>query len=133
MYPQELLSSEVDEMEQYRSSIPSEHSGPRSKVPQKKPVSEVVKFVEQALPLITCNPETDVFEINQEVVQMMNSIKGPIGVVAVAGMYRTGKSYLLNRVLLNRQRGFGVGPSINPCTKGIWVWGTPLSGFTAEG
>jgi hypothetical protein len=29
-------------------------------------------------------------------------------------------------MLLNRQRGFGVGPSINPCTKGLWVWGTPI-------
>jgi hypothetical protein len=57
---------------------------------------------------------------------MMETVKGPLGVVSVAGMYRTGKSYLLNRVLLNRQRGFGVGPTINPCTKGIWLWGTPL-------
>lgn len=48
-------------------------------------------------------------------------------------MYRTGKSYLLNRMLLNRQKGFGVGPSINPCTKGLWVWGTPIQGFTTEG
>ena len=32
-------------------------------------------------------------------------------------MYRTGKSYLLNRMLLNRSDGFGVGPTINPCTK----------------
>jgi len=37
--------------------------------------------------------------------------------IAVAGMYRTGKSYLLNRMLLNRSDGFGVGPTINPCTK----------------
>lgn len=48
-------------------------------------------------------------------------------------MYRTGKSYLLNRMLLNRQKGFGVGPSINPCTKGLWVWGTPLTGFSPDG
>jgi len=33
---------------------------------------------------------------------MMEQVKGPLGVVSVAGMYRTGKSYLLNRVLLNR-------------------------------
>jgi hypothetical protein len=32
-------------------------------------------------------------------------------------MYRTGKSYLLNRMLLNQSRGFDVGPTINPCTK----------------
>lgn len=64
---------------------------------------------------------------------MMEQVKGPLGVVSVAGMYRTGKSYLLNRVLLNRQRGFGVGPTINPCTKGIWIWGTPLSGMNTNG
>jgi hypothetical protein len=47
----------------------------------------------------------------------MSSIEGPVGLVAVAGLYRTGKSYLLNRMLLNRSDGFGVGPTINPCTK----------------
>ena len=73
------------------------------------------------------------FEVNPEAESIIRQIKGPIGVVAVAGMYRTGKSYFLNRVLLNRQKGFGVGPSINPCTKGIWMWGTPLSGFSKEG
>lgn len=53
---------------------------------------------------------------------------GPIGVVSVAGLYRTGKSYLLNQMLLNRSSGFGVGPTINPCTKGLWCWGTPIKG-----
>ena len=36
-------------------------------------------------------------------------------------------------MLLNRSKGFGVGPSINPCTKCLWVWGTPITGFTPEG
>ena len=50
-------------------------------------------------------------------------------------MYRTGKSYLLNRVIINAKKGegFGVGPTINPCTKGLWMWATPLIGFTEEG
>jgi len=38
---------------------------------------------------------------------------------------RTGKSYLLNR-LLGRQDGFAIGPSVNPCTKGIFIWGEPV-------
>ena len=46
--------------------------------------------------------------------------------MAVAGMYRTGKSYLLNRMLLNRSDGFGVVQTINPCTKGLWMWGRPI-------
>ena len=55
--------------------------------------------------------------------------------VTVAGMYRTGKSYLLNRVILNSTSatGFGVGPSINPCTKGLWVWAKPLIGYSENG
>jgi hypothetical protein len=32
---------------------------------------------------------------------MIKHIEGPLAVIAVAGMYRTGKSYLLNRMLLN--------------------------------
>ena len=47
----------------------------------------------------------------------IKSIPAPIGIIGVAGMYRTGKSYLLNRMILNRSDGFGVGPTINPCTK----------------
>lgn len=60
------------------------------------------------------------FEITEEAKEMFRHIEGPFGIVSVAGMYRTGKSYLLNKVLLDRKKGeqgFGVGPSINPCTK----------------
>jgi hypothetical protein len=48
-------------------------------------------------------------------------------VIAVAGKYRTGKSFLMNRVILNKKiSGFGVGPTINPCTKGLWMWCEPI-------
>ena len=49
----------------------------------------------------------------------MSRIKDPVGVICVAGKYRTGKSFLLNRIILNKtdNSGFGVGPTINPCTK----------------
>ena len=51
-----------------------------------------------------------------------------IGIVSLVGKYRTGKSFLLNRVILNMQdnSGFEVGPSFKPCTKGIWLWSEPL-------
>jgi hypothetical protein len=48
-------------------------------------------------------------------------------------MYRTGKSYLLNRMLLNKQKGFSVGPTVNPCTKGLWIWSKPIYGTDNEG
>lgn len=42
--------------------------------------------------------------------------------MCVAGKYRTGKSYILNRVILEKNSGFEVGPTINACTKGLWMW-----------
>ena len=42
------------------------------------------------------------FEVSPEALALLRQIPGPLGVIAVAGMYRTGKSYLLNRMLLNR-------------------------------
>ena len=61
------------------------------------------------------------FEINEETCDFLKKLQGPLGIIAVAGMYRTGKSYLLNRMLLNRSGGFGVGPTINPCTKVLYL------------
>ena len=71
--------------------------------------------------------------MNVEALKIIESINGPISVVGVAGMYRTGKSYLMNRVILNRSSGFGVAPTINACTKGIWMWAKPLKGETDDG
>lgn len=36
-------------------------------------------------------------------------------------------------MLLNRSSGFGVGNTVNACTKGLWVWGTPIKGYNADG
>ncbi len=56
-----------------------------------------------------------------------------MAVVGIAGVYRTGKSYLLNRVVLNTNSGFNVGSTINPCTKGIWMWAKPIKGTSVDG
>lgn len=41
--------------------------------------------------------------------------------VAVCGLYRTGKSLLLN-LLAGTQGGFAVGSSVRACTEGVWAW-----------
>mmetsp|Transcript_960 Transcript_960/g.873 ORF Transcript_960/g.873 Transcript_960/m.873 type:complete len:256 (+) Transcript_960:71-838(+) len=95
--------------------------------------SKSMQFREEAIPLVSLDPKTNKFIINDEAIDFLNSLKGDIGIVSVAGMYRTGKSYLLNRMLLDRSTGFGVGPTINPCTKGLWIWGSPIKGQTLDG
>jgi hypothetical protein len=73
------------------------------------------------------------YVLSEEGKAFISKISGPIAVISVAGMYRTGKSYLLNRMILNRSNGFGVGPTVNPCTKGLWCWGKTISGKTVDG
>ena len=49
-----------------------------------------------------------------------------LGVVAVVGRARTGKSFLLNRGVLGLEPGndvgFQVSPTVNSCTKGLWMY-----------
>lgn len=64
-------------------------------------------------------------EITKESEQIIGKIKSNLGIICIAGIYRSGKSYLLNR-LLGRQDGFELGPTIASCTKGLWIWGEPI-------
>jgi hypothetical protein len=90
-------------------------------------------YKEKAIPMISVDPNTGKYVFEEEAIEFLRSVPGPIGVISVAGLYRTGKSYLLNRMLLNRSNGFGVGPTVNPCTKGLWCWGTPIKGQSGDG
>lgn len=90
-------------------------------------------YKESPILLLSYSEVSREFKLSNEGKAFLNTLQMPLAVVGVAGMYRTGKSYLLNRVLLDRKNGFGVGPSVNPCTKGIWIWGTPIIGKTIDG
>lgn len=52
--------------------------------------------------------------------------------MSVAGLYRTGKSSLVN-FLLDTDAGFAVGPTVRRCTRGIWFWGWPRRATLASG
>ncbi|KAI9183240.1 hypothetical protein H9P43_004157 [Blastocladiella emersonii ATCC 22665] len=64
------------------------------------------------------------FGVNQKAIDLLAAVDGPIGVVTIAGLYRTGKSYVLNR-LAGSNRGFDVGSRVEPCTQGIYMWIVP--------
>lgn len=77
--------------------------------------------------------EKEGFRVNPRAIELLEGMDRPVAVISVVGKYRTGKSFLLNRILLNRKSGFGVGPTINACTKGIWMWGEPFLAETVDG
>ena len=81
-----------------------------------------------AIPFVTYNESTKKFIINKEAKKIISNPKNKkIGIISLVGKYRTGKSFLLNKVLINSiKEGFQVGPTIKPCTKGIWLWSNPL-------
>lgn len=69
--------------------------------------------------------EKEGFQLNPEAELFLKSLdpQRKVAVISIVGKYRTGKSFFVNRVLLNRagkKSGFSVGPTINPCTKVLY-------------
>uniref|UniRef100_A0A8C6GUS2 Guanylate binding protein 7 n=1 Tax=Mus spicilegus TaxID=10103 RepID=A0A8C6GUS2_MUSSI len=62
--------------------------------------------------------------VNLEAIRILEQIAQPLVVVAIVGLYRTGKSYLMNR-LAGRNHGFSLGSTVQSETKGIWMWCVP--------
>lgn len=82
-------------------------------------------------PLISFDNQT--FEVNEDALHLLEGLQPPLAVVSVAGLYRTGKSFLLNRVILAKQNAFTVGPTTRACTKGIWMWSEPVRAIDRQG
>ncbi|KAJ8332790.1 hypothetical protein SKAU_G00416860 [Synaphobranchus kaupii] len=59
-----------------------------------------------------------------QAVEILKQIDQFVVVVAVVGLYRTGKSYLMNK-LAGKRKGFALGATIQSKTKGIWMWCIP--------
>ncbi|XP_041506395.1 guanylate-binding protein 1-like [Microtus oregoni] len=61
---------------------------------------------------------------NQEALDILSAIKQPVVVVAIVGSYRTGKSYLMNK-LAGKQKGFSLRTTGQSHPTGIWMWCMP--------
>lgn len=77
----------------------------------------------EAIRFITIDEESEQFEVSPEAMGFLASLPREklIKVVAVAGPYRTGKSFLMNR-FMGQMSGFEIGSTIESCTKGVWIW-----------
>ena len=74
------------------------------------------------------------FQINKDAIDFLRSIKEEIIIVSVIGKARTGKSYLMNLLLdlVGKGNGFQVASTLQSCTKGIWLWGTPKNSLNGK-
>ncbi|XP_073511937.1 guanylate-binding protein 7-like [Phyllobates terribilis] len=70
------------------------------------------------------NHEDGTIQVNQDALKTLSDITQKVVVVAIVGKYRTGKSYLMNR-LAGSKNGFSLGSTVQSMTKGIWMWCVP--------
>ncbi|XP_057569679.1 guanylate-binding protein 6 [Hippopotamus amphibius kiboko] len=75
-------------------------------------------------PICLVKNDNELLSVNQKALQILEKISQPVVVVAIVGLYRTGKSYLMNR-LTGRNHGFPLGSTVQSETKGIWMWCVP--------
>ena len=73
----------------------------------------------KAVPFIMID-ERESFLVRPEGAKLFETQVEPFGVVIVTGLYRTGKSYLLNQ-LIQEPGAFTVDPTTQACTRGIWA------------
>ncbi|XP_072824395.1 guanylate-binding protein 6 isoform X2 [Vicugna pacos] len=71
-------------------------------------------------PICLLENDDELLSVNKEALQILGEISQPVVVVAIVGLYRTGKSYLMNRLA-----GFPLGSTVQSETKGIWMWCVP--------
>uniref|UniRef100_A0A803XRQ3 GB1/RHD3-type G domain-containing protein n=1 Tax=Meleagris gallopavo TaxID=9103 RepID=A0A803XRQ3_MELGA len=75
-------------------------------------------------PLCLVNNKDGVLSLDPTALAVLQEVAQPLVVVAIAGPYRTGKSFLMNR-LAEKRSGFPLGPTVQAETKGIWMWCLP--------
>uniref|UniRef100_A0A8C9UB46 GB1/RHD3-type G domain-containing protein n=1 Tax=Scleropages formosus TaxID=113540 RepID=A0A8C9UB46_SCLFO len=84
-----------------------------------------IQWMKMAHPICLIeNTEENKLKTNQEALEILSSITQPVVVVSIVGKYRTGKSYLMNR-LAESNSGFPLGSTVQSKTKGIWMWCVP--------
>eukprot|EP00635_Sarcinochrysidales_sp_CCMP3193_P013605 CAMPEP_0118914912 /NCGR_PEP_ID=MMETSP1166-20130328/15197_1 /TAXON_ID=1104430 /ORGANISM="Chrysoreinhardia sp, Strain CCMP3193" /LENGTH=1170 /DNA_ID=CAMNT_0006854545 /DNA_START=197 /DNA_END=3709 /DNA_ORIENTATION=- len=102
------------------------HVGAKTAAPTSL-ASEMAGFRSQPIPLVEVGDDSK-FHVNPEAWSIIGNLRGKICVITVAGLYRSGKSSLVNFLLSEvseHRKGFTVGPSVRRCTRGIWFWGEP--------
>ena len=72
------------------------------------------------------------FVVNEDAASVLSGIEEKVAVIVVSGVYRSGKSFLLNKLAatggakIDQNKVFRVGHSVAACTMGIWFFDRPI-------
>ncbi|KAJ7304021.1 hypothetical protein JRQ81_011540 [Phrynocephalus forsythii] len=106
------------------TSHPSVWEPTAPRVPWTFPTTPQANDMEAPICLIENRPGKKL-QVNQEALGILQNIQQAVVVVAIVGLYRTGKSYLMNKLAGKDKGGFSLGATIQANTKGIWMWCRP--------
>ena len=85
-----------------------------------------IQIMGEAIPFIHISDD-GTFEIDSRAMSLLQiESSKKIACIAIAGPYRTGKSFLANR-FLGQMSGFDIGSTQKSWTRGIWIWNQPIS------
>ena len=81
------------------------------------------------------------FVVNEAAARVLSGIEERIAVIVVSGVYRSGKSFLLNKLAatgretdkVDQNKVFRVGHSVAACTMGIWFFDRPIPCTFSDG
>ncbi|PKY13077.1 GBP-domain-containing protein [Rhizophagus irregularis] len=63
--------------------------------------------------------------LNPEALNILQEINEPLAIISVVGSFHRGKSWFAN-VLHGRHDSFNLGPGVEGCTRGIYMWSPPF-------
>jgi hypothetical protein len=87
-------------------------------------MSDSVSLFEECGPQqwIGYDESTEKYYVFPSAIKYLMTLTRPLAIISVVGLYRTGKSYLLNRILdAPKDQCFKVSPTVKSCTKGLWL------------
>jgi len=94
---------------------------------KKRKIQAVETSFTRPLQLVLRSKGEKNWQINPKAVELLQGIEGKVAVITIIGAFRTGKSYVLNRLAgLTGGGGFALGSEVVGCTRGIWIWGEPV-------
>jgi hypothetical protein len=78
----------------------------------------------RAIPFIQIEEDSGRFTVSTEAMTLLENGAATkrVAVVAIAGPYRSGKSFLANRFVGKMGSAFKIGSTVQSCTRGIWMW-----------